>query len=486
MNALQMLINSESTHAFVGTPTAPKSEGMVNLPLEQQFDQILAQFVELPLLEQVFDQEGGANPATEFELALAKLLSTLYQENGLEMMPEDGVGAQISNLPNALFGEENHAWEQLVQYLQLFSEEMENDSLSYEALYHLFTSLPELPSVLTTNHVINQVSMFEGGRVAMPMEADEATSHWTRWAVLLNRLNQVLQHEQQHMEKNQQVHQLLQDLISKWGQDREWLSFLQQNIVRETGRIQVEREQAGANVEKPIYSTFLPLSLLKQASEEQGRGNLLHQSLTQHTSNQENHVNLNSLTNLSMVSGEREVTIQVGEKIQHSNLTNSSPNSTEDTSSLTARLAHIVEDMQGIMRKQISLLKDGEATQLRVRLTPEHLGSLDIRITSENGKVIAQIFTSSKLAKEVLDLQLHQLRASLTQQGIQVERMEVSQHPNSSNNLLHQEQKESQHFQQKKGQKNHLDKQHDYLDFDEIDGFDELFTEQGSQINYAV
>ena len=96
--------------------------------------------------------------------------------------------------------------------------------------------------------------------------------------------------------------------------------------------------------------------------------------------------------------------------------------SSESTPLPSARLTHLFEDMQAIFRKQISILKDGELTQLRVRLKPEHLGHLDIRIISENGKVTAQIMTSTKLAKDVLELQLYQLRATLTQQGIQIEK----------------------------------------------------------------
>lgn len=74
--------------------------------------------------------------------------------------------------------------------------------------------------------------------------------------------------------------------------------------------------------------------------------------------------------------------------------------------------------------------------EAKIKLVPEQLGTVDIKLTMNNGQLTAQIVTETLLGREALEQQLGALRAALHQQGIQVERLEVSQQQTSLPNQL--------------------------------------------------
>jgi flagellar hook-length control protein FliK len=116
------------------------------------------------------------------------------------------------------------------------------------------------------------------------------------------------------------------------------------------------------------------------------------------------------------------------------------------------RFSHLIEDIGDIFRGTIRLQSSSEAAQMRVNIFPEHLGQLDIVLTSSEGKVTAQIFTASLAAKEALDLQINQLRNALIQQGVSVEKIEVAHqqsHQSFGEQHAHHDQRSSQ--QQRQG-----------------------------------
>ncbi|RNF38752.1 flagellar hook-length control protein FliK [Planococcus salinus] len=95
----------------------------------------------------------------------------------------------------------------------------------------------------------------------------------------------------------------------------------------------------------------------------------------------------------------------------------------------TVRMANLTEELGEVLKGSFRLTGTGENTQqIRVNIAPDHLGHLDIRLTLINGKMAAQIFTSSFAAKEMLELQVNQLRASLLQQGVAIDKIEITQH----------------------------------------------------------
>ncbi|MDZ5781812.1 flagellar hook-length control protein FliK [Marinococcus luteus] len=72
-------------------------------------------------------------------------------------------------------------------------------------------------------------------------------------------------------------------------------------------------------------------------------------------------------------------------------------------------------------------LKNGAS--YTIRLHPEHLGRLDVKLTKIEGQWTAQLITTSKGAQELVEGSVHKLRHSFLQQNLQVERIEVAEHP---------------------------------------------------------
>lgn len=89
------------------------------------------------------------------------------------------------------------------------------------------------------------------------------------------------------------------------------------------------------------------------------------------------------------------------------------------------------------------LTAGGNETRLRINIFPEHLGHLEILVSAAGGKVSAQIIASHGAAKEVVEFQLNQLRVSLTQQGVEIDRLEVREESGSSEFQQHERQRES-------------------------------------------
>ncbi|GIP33070.1 flagellar hook-length control protein FliK [Paenibacillus sp. J2TS4] len=87
-------------------------------------------------------------------------------------------------------------------------------------------------------------------------------------------------------------------------------------------------------------------------------------------------------------------------------------------------------------------------SEARLSLYPEHLGHVDVKLTMHNGQLTAQFLAHTMLGKETLEAQLSQLRLQLQAQGIQVERMEVTQSNSSVGSQLFHEQRERPSQQQ--------------------------------------
>jgi flagellar hook-length control protein FliK len=114
-----------------------------------------------------------------------------------------------------------------------------------------------------------------------------------------------------------------------------------------------------------------------------------------------------------------------------------------------------------------SLKVDGkeEVTKLFLQLEPEHLGKLEVTIQSNNGQIDATLSVDNANAKKMVEDQLTTLKQNLLQQGIVVDRLEVTQmteNPNPS--FLFQQQK--QHSHEQKQQVYRSKKSHD-IDFAE-------------------
>ncbi|WP_244520464.1 flagellar hook-length control protein FliK [Fictibacillus solisalsi] len=77
-----------------------------------------------------------------------------------------------------------------------------------------------------------------------------------------------------------------------------------------------------------------------------------------------------------------------------------------------------------ILAGKFSARTNGVA-KLNIRLTPEHLGTLNIELISKNGELSAKIMTSSLGAKEMMESHIHLLKSNLSSSQILLDRVVI-------------------------------------------------------------
>ncbi|WP_276352500.1 flagellar hook-length control protein FliK [Cohnella caldifontis] len=93
----------------------------------------------------------------------------------------------------------------------------------------------------------------------------------------------------------------------------------------------------------------------------------------------------------------------------------------------TVPVRQFAEEMGKFLVKQFTLSQGNGIAEAKISLHPEHLGQVDIKLQIHNGQLTAHFITENGTARDLLENQLAQLRAALQNQGLQVEKMEVSQ-----------------------------------------------------------
>ncbi|MFY0542784.1 flagellar hook-length control protein FliK [Brevibacillus sp. H7] len=128
--------------------------------------------------------------------------------------------------------------------------------------------------------------------------------------------------------------------------------------------------------------------------------------------------------------------------------------STQQAMSNNGYIVHGNEFAQKVSELFVKQMKIGTAngvSEAKLILYPQSLGQVDVKITSHNGQITAQFSAETANGKELLDNQLPQLRAALTQQGLQVDRLEVTQQ--QTHQFSFQQQREQSRQQQDSGRR---------------------------------
>ena len=84
------------------------------------------------------------------------------------------------------------------------------------------------------------------------------------------------------------------------------------------------------------------------------------------------------------------------------------------------------ETMTGMIVQRFSIASFNGISEAKLKLYPEQLGQVDVRITMQNGQLTAVFQTDTSMAKEMLDNQMAQLRAALQAQGLNVDKLNVN------------------------------------------------------------
>ncbi|KZE65873.1 hypothetical protein AWM68_05705 [Fictibacillus phosphorivorans] len=84
-----------------------------------------------------------------------------------------------------------------------------------------------------------------------------------------------------------------------------------------------------------------------------------------------------------------------------------------------------VREVQRIITSGKLIVNEAGFTKMQIRLTPEHLGTIEIQLVQRHGEIAAKIIASSQGAKDALDGQLSQLKQAFSSQNIDFEKVEV-------------------------------------------------------------
>lgn len=93
--------------------------------------------------------------------------------------------------------------------------------------------------------------------------------------------------------------------------------------------------------------------------------------------------------------------------------------------------------------------------KLNLKLIPEHLGRLSIELVQKDGGMVARILTSTSLAKETLESQLHALKQAFSGQNIQLEKIEITEQLAQSQQKFFEREQQSRE-RHREGQENHF------------------------------
>ncbi len=91
------------------------------------------------------------------------------------------------------------------------------------------------------------------------------------------------------------------------------------------------------------------------------------------------------------------------------------------------------ENLGTLVRTASFLLKNGRQ-EARMALHPESLGQLKIRIIAENNQVTVRVMAETGAAKELIEQNLHQLKADFQNQGLEISKFDVSLSQDSDRN----------------------------------------------------
>jgi flagellar hook-length control protein FliK len=83
------------------------------------------------------------------------------------------------------------------------------------------------------------------------------------------------------------------------------------------------------------------------------------------------------------------------------------------------------QTMDQIVRKAAIHLRNGQH-EARIELKPEFMGHIRMQVISENHLVTVKILAQHGFVKDMIESNVHQLKADLQQQGLEVDKLEVS------------------------------------------------------------
>jgi hypothetical protein len=118
----------------------------------------------------------------------------------------------------------------------------------------------------------------------------------------------------------------------------------------------------------------------------------------------------------------------------------------KDTAADQGMIRH--QTLDQIVRRAAIHLRNGQQ-EARIDLKPDFLGHLRMQVISENHQVTVKILAEHGFVKDMIENNLHQLKADLQQQGLEVDKVEVSVSHDSEDGGKSKQKLEQSNFKQR-------------------------------------
>lgn len=138
--------------------------------------------------------------------------------------------------------------------------------------------------------------------------------------------------------------------------------------------------------------------------------------------------------------------------------------------------------------EQIKVVVKEDTTSMELQLYPEHLGKIQIQVSTKDGVVTAQIFAENEMAKNAIESGLSNLKEAFNSQELKVEAVEVMVATTAFNQQNDDEANESS-----EGQKSTSNRKINLSELDELEDLDEteelevaMMKATGNSISYQA
>ncbi len=118
------------------------------------------------------------------------------------------------------------------------------------------------------------------------------------------------------------------------------------------------------------------------------------------------------------------------------------------------------QTMEQIIRRAVIQVRDGQH-EARIDLKPDFLGHVRMQVITANQQVTVKILTEFGFVKDMIENSIQQLKAELQQQGLEVDKVDVSVSRDSQGNKHPQENAGHAGSRQRGAESKHRDKEHE-------------------------
>lgn len=276
---------------------------------------------------------------------------------------------------------------------------------------------------------------------------------------------------------SKQITQVKETVVETDGQDQDTLETLDSVTVT-----QAETSQTGNERKNPVEEDTMDVDTRQVhvtksdiSSQEESEGEMENSSNgTDFLKKDERQSNSESVME-PMMNQVSVAKVQFAETIQ-------------DRVQVTQQMQEIFEQVV----EQVKVTVTADTSKMEMQLNPENLGKVNLSVVAKEGHITAQFVTENEVTRQALESQIQLLRETLGQQGLKVDKVEVSvsdfsfQNGNQANAEEQKQQQREEHAKQVQRNLN-LTNLDDLVDMTEAEELAvKIMQSNGNQIDYTA